>query len=111
VEAHLPAVVSKLAELALAGDVVALRAMLEHGLPRPRPVSVPVTLDMPAGATLSARGDAALDAMAEGRIGVAEGCAILTALAAHGKALEVSELAARMSAIEKAIAEKGVGHA
>lgn len=107
---HLPAVVSRLAELGLAGDAAALRALLEFGLPKPRPESLPAPLPLPADAPLSEQGQTIIAELAAGHVGIHEAAALLAAIGSHAKALQVTELVERMERIERAIAERA-GHA
>jgi hypothetical protein len=107
---HLPDIIEKLVSLALAGDIQAIKAIVDRRIPPLKAVSMPVTLDMPPG-PLSEQGAAVLSALARGALGITEGAQLLGALGAHARAIEVGELAARMARIEKALAERGPGRA
>ncbi|MFN3641957.1 MAG: DUF5681 domain-containing protein [Gemmobacter sp.] len=93
-------------ELALGGDVTALRLCLERIAP-PRK-DAPVTVKLPAmhsaADTVRAAG-AVLDAVAAGELTPTEGAHVMALVEAFRRTLEVSELEARLAALE---ADRGV---
>jgi hypothetical protein len=88
-------------DLALYGDVTALRLCLERIAP-PRK-DVPVTFDLPpmrsAGDAAKAAG-AVLEAVAEGELTPIEGAHVMGLVDAYRRTLEASDLEARLAALE-----------
>jgi len=88
-------------DLALYGDVTALRLCLERIAP-PRK-DAPVTFDLPpmrsAGDAAKAAG-AVLEAVAEGELTPIEGAHVMGLVDAYRRTLEASELEARLAALE-----------
>jgi hypothetical protein len=91
----------KAVEVALTGDVTALRLCLERIAP-PRK-DAPVTFDLPpmrsAGDAAKAAG-AVLEAVAEGELTPIEGAHVMGLVDAYRRTLEASELEARLAALE-----------
>ncbi len=91
----------KAIEVALTGDVTALRLCLERIAP-PRK-DAPVTFDLPS---MQSAGDAAkaagavLEAVAEGDLTPAEGAHVMGLVDAYRRTLEATELEARLAALE-----------
>lgn len=89
-------------ELALAGDLTALRLCLERIVP-PRKDS-PVRLELPpmeSSADLPAVTAAMLQAVAHGELTPSEATAMAGLIEAHRKALETEELERRIAALEQ----------
>lgn len=100
-------VVEKALELALAGDGPVLRAILDRLCP-PRK-DAPVKLDLPAiesAADLPAVTAAILEAVAAGELSTSEGSAVTSLVDTHRKALELSEIERRLSALERNLSPK-----
>jgi hypothetical protein len=90
-------------ELALEGDVTALRLCLERLVPPRR--DAPVAFALPAMRTARDAAQAAggvLEAVADGTLTPAEGQAIMGLVEAFRRTLETSELEARIRALEEA---------
>ena len=83
----------------MAGDAQAARALLGHAVAPLRAIEEPTPVELP-GATLSAKGNAILDAVASGQLAPGQGRALLSALADLARLREVDELEARISALE-----------
>lgn len=81
-----------------AARVSAANALLDRGYGRPVQ-GAPVVLDHVRG-TLTERGDAILNAMAQGRLTPSETANLLSALASQAKLTEVDELERRIAALE-----------
>lgn len=97
----------KAVELALAGDTTALRLCLERIAP-PRK-DAPLKVDLPelhTAADAVVGISAIISAVALGRLTPAEGAAMTGLIEAHRRTLEVSELEARLAAMEERM-EKG----
>lgn len=97
---HMPAIIKRLAEQAKEGDVAAARLLMERIYPALKPVEVPVALELP-GASLSDDGRAVLAAVANGSVAPTQGAALVAAIGALARVVEVDELMARVAALEK----------
>ena len=97
----------KAIELALGGDVTALRLCLERviGPRRDRPIQLKLPSATKAQEIPAALA-AAIQAVGEGRITPAEGQILAEMLEAHRKVLETAELEARVSELEKALEDR-----
>lgn len=99
---HGPALTDKLVELALEGDVAALRACLERVLPPLKAVSSPVLLpDAKPGQGLAEVARVVLDAATGARIGPDDAQAILSALASAARVIEIDEIERRLQLLEQ----------
>ena len=87
-------------ELALQGNVQALKLCLERICPARK--ERPLSLALPEGAAdLSRLTAAILGAVARGELETGQAAALASLVTAHGKALELTELEQRISALEK----------
>ena len=93
----------KAVELALGGDVTALRLCLERILPaRKEAALAPIDLPRVEGAAdLPQLTRAVLDVVTAGRITPGEGQALAALVNAHAKTLEIAELEQRITALEE----------
>lgn len=89
-------------ELALQGNVQALKLCLERICParKERPLSLPLP-EVNGAADLSRLTAAILGAVARGELETGQAAALASLVTAHGKALELTELEQRISALEK----------
>ena len=94
-----PEIIASLATAAKAGDVGAARLLLDRVLPALKPVEEAVTVSL-SGQTLTERGRAALDAVADGQLAPGQGAALLAAIGALAKLVEADELHRRIQALE-----------
>ena len=97
------ALTRKAVELALEGDTTALRLCLERIYPAPK--DRPVAVDLPpveTAADLPRATAALLAAVARGAITPQEGNALAAIVAAHGKAVDIADIDARITALETA---------
>lgn len=95
------AITRKAVEMALAGDATALRLCLERVAP-PRK-DAPVQFKLPQMATARDAAQAAgavLEAVSEGDLTPTEGAQIMTLIDSYRRTLEVTELEARVAALE-----------
>ena len=101
IEAEAPAIIEKLRELALAGDVTAARTLLERVLPTARTDSEPVVIEgLKEAQTLGDKARCIIAAVAVGDLSPDVAERLLIALGACAKILEVDELEKRISALE-----------
>ena len=100
-EAKVEAVVAKVVELALEGDVAALRLCLERLVPPCR--DRPVTVELPRienAADVVAASSALIEAVASGAITPSEGVQLARLMEVHVQALETHDLDERVAALE-----------
>jgi len=96
------AIILRLQEAALAGDGQAARTLLERALPVHRAASAPVELpELSAATALTAKANAVLVAVADGRLPPDLGAQLVGAIGAVAKIAEVDELERRIQALEK----------
>jgi hypothetical protein len=98
---HVPDIVKQLIDKALAGDMLAVRMLLDRALPTLRSEENAVTVALPTG-TMVEQGDAIMRAAAAGEITPAQASALTGALASMARIKEVSELEERIAALEAA---------
>lgn len=99
--AELPDLLKRLVVLARAGDVQALKLILDRVAPPLRPQAEPV--EIPAVATavsLGAKARAVLDALGAGQLTADSAADVLAALGSIARIVEHDELAARIAALE-----------
>jgi hypothetical protein len=97
------AITRKVIEKALEGDATALRLCLERLLPprRDRPVAFELPAIETAGDALKAS-SSILAACADGALSPGEAAEIMDLLSTHLRTVEVTEIEARLSSLEKA---------
>ncbi len=98
---HGAELVEKAVELALAGDVAALRICLDRIAPPLKAQAAPLSVELPADAGLAGTARAFVDAAASGEIPADTAGQMVTALASLARVQEVDELAARIAALEQ----------
>jgi len=99
IECQVPEIIESLTTAAKAGDVGAARLLLERVLPPVRATETPVELTLPEG-TLTAKGEAVLQATADGTLAPGQGAQLIGAVAQLGRLAELDELARRIAALE-----------
>ncbi len=101
-EPHREDLVATAVRLALDGDTTALRLCLERLSPPPRPEGRSVVLPaLETAHTLTEQAGAIMQAIAEGQVPADVGERLLAALAHVARAIEVDELASRVTALEQ----------
>ncbi|MFC0168403.1 DUF5681 domain-containing protein [Pseudoduganella danionis] len=98
---HLPEIINQLVSKAKGGDVQAARILLERVLPPVKAVESTVQIDLPQGASLTASGEAIMQAVATGALAPSQGAALLSGLGSVAKLKEIDELEARIAALEQ----------
>ena len=93
-------IIDTLRTQALAGDMQAIRIILDRVQPTLRPVDMPTTLDLPEGGTLADQARAVVQAAADGDLAPAQAAQIVTALGGVAKIIETTELMRRIEALE-----------
>jgi len=93
-------IIDTLRTQALAGDMQAIRIILDRVQPTLRPVEMPTTLDLPADGSLADQARAVVQAAADGDLTPAQAAQIVTALGGVAKIIETTELVRRIEALE-----------
>ena len=99
IDGHLPKIIEKLVELALAGDVSAAKALLDRAIPAMKAQAAPVSLPVPAG-TLTEKALALLTAALDGSLPPDIASELITALSRIVSIEQATELKARLDALE-----------
>ena len=93
-------IIDNLKAKALAGDMQAVRLVLDRTVPTLRPVEMPAVILMPVDATLTEQAHAVVQAAADGELVPAQAAQIVAALANVAKLVEFGELATRVDVLE-----------
>jgi hypothetical protein len=96
----LPKIIDTVKAQALAGDMQAIRIILDRVLPALRPVDSPTALALPADSTLADQARAVVQAAADGNLAPAQAAQIVSALGGIAKIIETTELVRRVEALE-----------
>lgn len=96
---EMPEIITVLAAQAKGGDVAAARLLMERVYPALKPVEVPTPIEMP-GESLTARANAVLSAVSDGDLAPSQGAALIGAIGALSKVIEIDELIRRVEALE-----------
>lgn len=94
----MPQIIETLIDSAKAGDVAAAKVLLDRVCPVLKPQAAPIML--PVVDSLAGQGDEIIKATMTGQIPPDVGSALITALAAQSKIIEVDELQRRIEALE-----------
>ena len=107
-EADAETISRKAVELALGGDLTAIRIVLDRLVAprRDRPVEIALP-KIVAASDLVAAASAIVEAIAEGTVTPSEAAALSTAVSGVAKAVETFELAERLTRLEEQTATKG----
>lgn len=101
------AIVERLQEAALAGDIPAARTLLERALPVYRSSAEPVELpELTAATDLTDKARAVLAAVADGRVPPDLGAQLVSAIGSVARVAEVDELLRRIAVLEAEHAKK-----
>lgn len=96
------ALVQRLQDAAMAGDVQAARTLLERALPVYRTTAEPVDIpELDGNGTLTGKAGAVLTAVGAGRVPPDVGASLVAAIGNVAKLAEVDELTRRVAALEE----------
>lgn len=97
---HMPEIINVLATQAKGGDVAAARLLMERVYPAIKPVELaqPIAIE---GGSLTDKGRAVLEAVGAGELAPSQGAALVAAIGALARVVEVDELLARVAALEE----------
>lgn len=98
---HIPEIVTKLVDLAKAGDTSAAKLILERTLPILRQQDMPAQLPI-TGESLAERAQSVIDATASGEIAPAEAESVMALLQGQARILDTSDLERRIVQLEQA---------
>lgn len=101
-EPSAPALIQGAINAALAGDMTAMRLCLERICPALKPDRDAFPLEVDLSGSPVDQGKAALVAATEGRISIDDATQLLQGIAAQMRIVEISELEARLEALELA---------
>ena len=93
-------IIGVLREQALAGDVQAIRIILDRVSPALPPAELPTPLDLSADLTLADQARAVVQAAADGDLAPSQAAQFITALGGVAKIIETVELEQRIAALE-----------
>ena len=96
---RLPDILDRLVEQAKAGDIQAIKLLLDRVMPTLRPIDSPVRL--PLGGDLGTSGRAIVAAVGASQITPDQGGRLLQGLGALARLVEMDELARRVAALEE----------
>jgi len=96
---HVPGIVKRLIDAALAGDMQASRLLLDRVLPPLRAEDGAIKINLPDG-SMADQGEAIIKAAAMGQITPAQASAMTAALTGLARIKELSELEERIAALE-----------
>ena len=97
---ELPEVLDALVAQAKAGDIGAIKLVLERTVPALRPVDAVTPLNLPVDGGLAEQGRAVLATLASGQLPVNQATSILQGLGNLAKLVELDELEKRVAALE-----------
>ena len=97
---ELPEVLAALVAQAKAGDIGAIKLILERTVPALRPVDAASPLNLPAAGGLAEQGRAVLAALAVGHLPANQAAGILQGLGNLATLVELDELTRRIEALE-----------
>lgn len=97
---ELPEVLEALVAQAKAGDIGAIKLVLERTVPALRPADAAIPLNLPVDWGLADQGRAVLAALAAGQLPANQAAGILQALGTQAKLIETDELEARIAVLE-----------
>ena len=97
---HVPAILERVVQAALSGDMAAAKLLLERTVPALRPRSELVRIEMTPDATLAERGAAVVAATLAGILTPAEAADVLTAFASQARLIESTDLVRRVELLE-----------
>jgi hypothetical protein len=99
---HGEALASKLIDMALAGDVAALKICFDKLVPSLKPVShKSERITLPPGANLSEKAMTVIEAAGLGKLDTSEAATLISGLAACARIIETDELVKRIQLLEE----------
>lgn len=106
VEAAVPHIIEHVIQAARAGDMAAIKIILDRCIPALKPTTDAVKLALPAG-DLSGQAEAVIQATATGFLTPEQAKTLIDVIACKARILEIGELAHRLEALEALASRKG----
>lgn len=106
VEKAVPEIVENVIQAARAGDMAAIKLILDRCIPALKPTSDVVKLALPAG-DLSGQAEAVIQATATGFLAPEQAKTLIDVIAGKARIIEVGELAQRLESLESLVSRKG----
>ena len=97
---HLPEIIAQLVAAAKSGDIQAARLVLDRVMPAVKPIEAPQSIYLPEG-SLTQQGRSILAAVASGELAPGQGAALIGAVGALARVVEIDEIDRRLTALEK----------
>lgn len=101
ISVHVPKIIEQLVEQAKGGDLQASRLLLERVFPPVKASEQPVELDLGESDSLTSKANAILHAAANGHLAPSQAAQLISAVGSVAKIVEIDELEARISKLEK----------
>lgn len=101
---QLPKVIDILLEKALAGDMPAIRLLLDRTVPPLRSQEPAISLELPSAGSFTDQGRAVIQAVSQEEIDPSRGSALVTSIAQLARVAEIDELTNRIKALEERLA-------
>ena len=98
---QLPKVIDILVEKALAGDMPAIRLLLDRTVPPLRSQEPAISLELPSAGSFTDQGRAVIQAVSQEEIDPSRGSALVTSIAQLARVAEIDELTNRIRALEE----------
>lgn len=104
-ENELPELLEKTVQSALAGDMTAMKLLLERTLPPQKSVTAPVKIPgLKDASGVAEKAEAVIDAISRGVVPPDVGCQLISALGSLGALRELHEVEGRLVALEEQLA-------
>jgi hypothetical protein len=97
---HVPAILDRVVQAALSGDMAAAKLLLERTVPALRPRGELVQIEISPDAALAEHGAAVVAATLAGNLTPAEAADVLAALASQARLIESTDLVRRVELLE-----------
>ncbi|WNK19364.1 DUF5681 domain-containing protein [Halomonas piscis] len=101
-----PELIERTIQMALDGDMAAMKLLLERVLPPLKASAAPVSIELPEGGSLADNAKAILSAAANGQVPGDVASQLISAIGATAKVVEIDEISERLEALEAAAHEQ-----
>lgn len=98
---RLPEVINIVLERALAGDMAAIRLLLDRTVPPLRSQEPAISIELPSTGSFTDQGRAVIHAVSTEEIDPGRGAALIASIAQLAKVTEIDELTRRIAAMEE----------
>jgi hypothetical protein len=101
---QLPQIINILLEKARAGDMQAIRLLLDRTVPPLRSQEPAISLELPSSGSFTDQGRAVIQAVSQEEIDPSRGSALVTSIAQLARVSEIDELTNRIKVLEEKLA-------